>query len=216
MSCIVFGVKCLDKKDIERKKVIEIGSYHKDGSLRPIIQNWKPSSYLGIDIRKGTGVDMICNVENLVDVFGKECFDIVICTELLEHVRDWKRAVSNIKNICKRGGIILITTRSHGYWYHAAPIDFWRYERHDMKNIFADCKIELLEKDFQAPGVFAKIRKPRKFVEKDLSTYKLYNIISNKRVINIKNREFLSLRFLSLTIRHKIRYSIIGLGYKIN
>jgi hypothetical protein len=51
-----------------------------------------------------------------------------------------------------------------------------------MSNIFSDCTIEKLEKDQQAPGVFIKALKPDNFIEKNLSGYKLYNIVYDNTI----------------------------------
>jgi SAM-dependent methyltransferase len=190
ISVLTYGVKVLSKEEVRGKRVIEVGSYEVNGSLRTLIELWKPVKYVGVDIKKGPGVDIVCNAENLVEKFGKESFDVVVSTELLEHVRDWRKVVSGIKNICKPGGIILITTRSHGFGYHAYPYDFWRYEIEDVKEIFSDCKTLSLEGDYSSPGVFIKLNKPNEFKEKDLSNYKLYNIVSNKRLKEITNEDF--------------------------
>lgn len=119
---------------------------------------------------------------------AKESFDVVISTELLEHVRNWKKVVSNIKNICKPNGIILITTRSYGHGYHTYPTDFWRYEFLDLKYIFSDCLIEILEKDYATPRMFMKAKKPEYFIENDLSNYLLYSIIDDRRVKYIEEK----------------------------
>ena len=87
-------------------------------------------------------MDVICKAEDMLDVFGKDSFDVIISTELLEHVLDWRKVINNFKNVCKRDGIIVITTRSYGCLYHGHPYDFWRYEIEDMKHIFSDCTIE--------------------------------------------------------------------------
>jgi SAM-dependent methyltransferase len=189
-SCIIFGATNLSEREIKGKRVIEVGSCDFNGSLRAIIEQWGPAEYIGVDIREGPGVDIICDAESLVERFGKDSFDVVISTELLEHVMNWKRVISNIKNICKPNGIILITTRSFGFGYHGYPYDFWRYEVEDMKNIFSDCIIEKLEIDKLEPGVFMKARKPSNFNEKDLSNYELYSIIVNKRVREIDEKSF--------------------------
>lgn len=187
-SGIVFGVKNLNLEEIKGKKIIEVGAYDVNGSLRPIIESWaEPSEYIGVDIVRGHGVDVVCMAERMINVFGKERFDIVICTELIEHVRDWKKVVSNIKNICKPNGVIIITTRSKGFKYHGFPYDFWRYELHDLKKIFSDCEIITLENDTAAPGVFLKAKKPVEFIEKDLTTYKLFNVVVDKEVTELKD-----------------------------
>ncbi len=212
LSCILFGAKNLTKEEVRGKKVIEVGSYDWNGSIRPFVESLEPSEYVGIDIEKGPGVDVICGAENIVESFGKESFEVVISTELLEHVRDWRKVISNMKNICKPSGTILITTRSYGFHYHPNPYDFWRYELEDMKNIFSDCEILALEKDSTAPGAFIEVRKPNRFKEVDLSDYELYLIIANKRAKEIQNKDFRSLYFIGLLIRQKLKDFILRIG----
>lgn len=211
-SCIVFGAKNLDPKEVSGKRVIEVGSKDVNVSLRPIIESWGPAEYLGIDIEKGTGVDIICDGEEIVERFGKERFDVVISTELLEHVKNWRRVLSNIKNICKAGGIILITTRSYGFGYHAYPYDFWRYELEDIAFCFRDCEILVLERDHQAPGVFAKVRKPNDFCEQDLYNYSLYSMVIGKRVIQLTDKDFRGLYFIRLVLREKLKNLAFRIG----
>ena len=146
-SCILFGALNLKPEDIQGKRVIEAGSCDINGSLRALVKSYHPCEYIGIDIERGPGVDIVCRAEDILDRFGKESFDVVISTELMEHVLDWRKVIHNFKNICKAGGTILITTRSRGHPYHGHPYDFWRYEIEDMKYIFSDCITEKLEKD---------------------------------------------------------------------
>jgi len=88
-ECIEFGVRNLTIEEVTGKKIIEIGSNDVNGSLRPIIEAWgKPDEYVGVDIIDGPGVDLICPAEKIIEKFGKESFDIVISTEMIEHVRD--------------------------------------------------------------------------------------------------------------------------------
>ena len=179
-SCTSFIARNLIKEDVVAKRAIEIGSLNVNGTVRPIVQSLGISEYIGIDFREGKDVDIICDAENIVEKFGKESFDIVISTNFLEHSENWKKAISNIKNICKKRGIMLHTTVSKGYGLHEYPSDFWRYELSDMENIFSDCIIQKLEKDTQIQGVFIRAIKPSNFIERDLSDYRLYNIFHNK------------------------------------
>ena len=208
--CILFGALNLKREEIQSRKVIEVGSRdHGTGSFRPLIESFKPRDYIGVDIIKGRGVDMICRAEDLLSKFQRESFDVLISTELLEHVRNWKKTVSNFKNVVKPSGIILVTTRSYGFYYHGYPYDFWRYEIEDMENIFSDCVIEKLEKD-PAKGVFIKVRKPIDFVEKDLSDYELYSMIVDKRVKQLNERDFRDFIW-RMNVRRKIREKLRGM-----
>jgi SAM-dependent methyltransferase len=179
--CVLFAALNLKREDVQGKEVIEVGSKDVNGSVRKLVESYKPKHYLGVDICAGQGVDVVCNADDLLRDFQKASFDVLISTEMLEHARNWKKAISNFKNIVRPGGIIFITTRSLGFPYHEYPYDFWRYEIEDIQNIFSDCMIERVEKDPEK-GVFAKIRKPDNFVENDLSSYELYSVIVDKRI----------------------------------
>lgn len=183
-SCLAFIERNLRKEEVSGKMVIEIGSMNINGSVRGFINGLGCTKYVGVDFREGNGVDIICDATDIVDKFGKESFDIVISTSFLEHAENWKKVISDTKNICKNGGLMLHTTVSFGYGLHEYPHDFWRYELDDMKRIFSDCDILVLEKDTQVPGVFIKVIKKKNV--NDLSNYQLYNITFNRRVQNMK------------------------------
>jgi 2-polyprenyl-3-methyl-5-hydroxy-6-metoxy-1,4-benzoquinol methylase len=210
-SGIVFGVKNLTREEVVGKRVIEVGALDINGSLRPIVESLHPTEYTGVDIAQGRGVDVVCSAENLIEEFGMERFDLVISTELIEHVRDWRKCISNIKKVCRPGGVMLITTRSYGFPYHGHPYDFWRYEPDDMKEIFGDCEILAIEEDYLMPGVFLKARKPTHFTEKALTAHELYCIVVDRRTREITDADFRSTHFRRLLLRERLR----GLGHVI-
>lgn len=186
-SCLAFVERNLSREEVSGKRIIEIGSMNINGSIRDFIIRLGCAKYIGIDYREGNGVDIVCNATDMVEKFGKESFDIVISMNLLEHAENWKKVISDSKNVCKNGGLMLHTTVSFGYGLHEYPGDFWRYELDDMIRIFSDCNILALENDTQIPGVFIKMRKQKgdfgsNFVENDLTNCQLYNINFNRRM----------------------------------
>jgi hypothetical protein len=122
-------------------------------------------------------VDRVCDVSELSRTFGGEPFDVVVTTEMLEHVRDWRVAVRNLKAAVAPRGLLLLTTRSLGFPYHDFPGDYWRYEPDDMRWIFRDFEDVRVAADPQHPGVFVRARKPAAFAEADLSGRELFSVV---------------------------------------
>ncbi|MGI8415398.1 MAG: class I SAM-dependent methyltransferase [Nakamurella sp.] len=176
---IAFVRAAAQSTDVAGKRVLEVGSYNYNGSFRPIGEAMHPKEYIGVDIQAGPGVDRICGVEYLVDRFGPDSFDLVVCTEMLEHVADWRTAIWNLKSVVRPGGVLIITTRSRGFHFHGYPGDYWRYEPADMRLIFADMDIQELQQDAPtSPGVFMKAKRTgTPFTSGDLSAVALYSII---------------------------------------
>jgi SAM-dependent methyltransferase len=213
--------KILQKEEVIGKRIIDIGAYDVNGSMKAVVAPWQPSEYIGIDMRSGPGVDIVCLAENLVSNFGKESFDIVLSSSTFEHIKNWKGAISNVKQICKPNGLILLIIPSR--WpYHAFPKDYWRFDSKDIKCIFSDCEILDIEEDISPLSlIYAKIRKPSDFIEKNISNYELWSVITGSRVIQIKNRDYFSSNFFSVfwsdVIKPKIKYcsNFVKIGVKI-
>lgn len=176
IECIKFGQKHLIENRIKNKRIIELGSRYVGGSVKEYAIEHNPSEYIGCDIVKGKNVDVICNVESILNKFGIESFDMVITTEMLEHVKNWKLAINNMKSILKLNGYLLLTTRSKGFKKHGYPNDYWRFEVDDMKYIFSDFEIIDIDIDNKAPGVFIMVKKPLNYKMLDLTDKEVYKI----------------------------------------
>jgi len=159
-SVMVFGIEVLAAADIRSKSVLEVGSMDVNGSLRAHVVALGPASYVGVDFMAGAGVDVICDASHLEQHFGKEIFDAVISTEMLEHAEDWRGAVLAMKTVLRPGGIFLLTARGPGFPLHGYPHDWHRFTAHDFQRMFADFEICFLKNDPQFPGVLLLARKP--------------------------------------------------------
>lgn len=85
-------------------------------------------TYIGIDAEPGPHVDAVGPAEQLP--VPDEAFELVLCTQVLEHVEDPARALSEIHRVLVPGGAALLST--HGVsLYHPDPPDsgrdYWRW-----------------------------------------------------------------------------------------
>lgn len=193
-ACIKFIQDNLSPSEVKGSRVLEVGSLDVNGTPRKMIEGLLPGSYTGVDLSAGPGVDEVCDVNGLIGRFGQSAFDIVVSTEMMEHVRDWRAAIANLKGVLKPGGLLFITTRSLGYPYHGYPHDFWRFEEDDLRSIFSDMTILSIARDPLVPGVFIKASKPPEYAAKDLSGIALHSIISGKRRLAISDTEIFLFR----------------------
>ncbi|MCE5310454.1 MAG: class I SAM-dependent methyltransferase [Acidobacteriales bacterium] len=132
---------------IDGKSVAEIGSYNVNGSARDY-------------------VDVVCDASDILATFGKESFDVVISTEMLEHAQDWQSAISGMTGILKPGGLLLITARRPGFPLHSYPCDHWRFTVEDIAAATQGIVSIWLSDDTDpaSPGIFyAGIKPPVPF-----------------------------------------------------
>lgn len=147
--------------DNKRRRILEVGSRDINGSVR---KHFGGAHYHGIDMVDGDGVDEVANIE-----FGSWCidhlnnYDIVVCTEMLEHsARPWL-AVNNMWNVLRNpGGVLLLTTRGFGYGYHGYPYDYTRWSIEGITELVRDAGFEDIDviddTDPGSPGVFVVAR----------------------------------------------------------
>jgi len=101
------------------------------------------SEYVGNDVAPGPGLTSISPIEELD--LPDASFDVVLCTQVLEHVRRPQRALEEITRVLKPGGYVLLST--HGvYPHHPDPVDYWRWTQQGFEAMFEDVPgLELIE-----------------------------------------------------------------------
>lgn len=163
-SVLGFFVTALTEEEVRGKHILEVGSGDVNGSVRPIVSARGPADYFGVDMAEGPGVDRVVDATKLVDVFDEASYDVVISTEMMEHVVDWQTTLMNMFRMVAPGGVIVVTTRSVPFGYHPHPIDTWRYTPDAMVQIIKAAGFEQLlvcpDPDPNSPGVFFKARRP--------------------------------------------------------
>lgn len=152
----------LSAADIAGRSVLEVGSYDVNGSVRPHVESLGPEQYLGVDAGPGPRVDQVVDCEHLVQTVGSG-WDIVISTEMLEHVRNWRTCLLQLAEAVMPGGMLLLTTRSPGFPYHPYPEDHWRFTVELMRDVLETLDLHgtvVPDTDARSPGVFVLAEKP--------------------------------------------------------
>lgn len=122
------------------KKVLDIGS---GGSF---YNRYFPNR-LCVDIDKTRKPDLVADAHKLP--FNDNEFNIILCTEVLEHLKNPQKAINEMRRILKKGGKLILTTR-FVYPLHDSPYDYFRYTKYGLKELFKNWNIEYLESESES------------------------------------------------------------------
>ena len=91
---------------------------------------------IGFDITRDRGVDVVGDAHHLPFRSGQ--FSTVLATEMLEHVVDPQRVVSEMLRVARVGGKVILTTR-FVFPIHEAPHDYFRFTKYGLAHLFRNC-----------------------------------------------------------------------------
>ena len=111
------------------KRVLDVGC-----GLKPYYPFFAAAAeYVGVDVVETPSTDLIGPIESLP--VGDGSFDIVLCTQVLEHADDPAAAVRELHRVTRPGGRVLAST--HGVQvFHPNPNDFWRWTHTGLRRLF--------------------------------------------------------------------------------
>ncbi len=136
-----FVIKLAKKYDRKGKRLLDVGA----GECR-YKKYFKKMVYKSQDVKQ--------NTDKTIDYVGeaKGKYDYILCTQVLEHLKEPEAAFKNFKRLLKPGGKLFLTT-NFIYQIHMAPDDYWRFTEYGLRYLgkTAGFKIEKLE---QQGGIF--------------------------------------------------------------
>ncbi|HUF01616.1 MAG TPA: class I SAM-dependent methyltransferase [Gaiellaceae bacterium] len=118
--------------DLGRYRLLDVGCGSKpyEPLFAPYVE-----SYVGVDPVENPLAELRGSVEALP--VGDGSFDVVLCTQVLEHCHDPAKAVSELRRVTARGGRVLAST--HGVMpYHPSPTDYWRWTHAGLEKLFRE------------------------------------------------------------------------------
>jgi SAM-dependent methyltransferase len=115
------------KANVFAGPVLELGTGYEGATCRAIVEA-AGLRYLGTDVARGSGVDIVANFERAEDMagFGRAGpFGAVLILNVLEHTFEPIRVLDNARTLLKPGGALVVLTPA--IWpLHCYPIDTWR------------------------------------------------------------------------------------------
>jgi len=107
---------------------------------------------VALDIQRGAGVQVIGDVQALG--IRDASVDVVLCTEVLEHVPDPQRAIDEMYRVLVPGGQLLLTTRFL-FPIHDAPHDYFRFTKYGLRHLLRRFEITDVQEETDAVGTLA-------------------------------------------------------------
>ena len=101
------------------------------------------SSYIGVDLPGQTAANAFVGTSGTTNLADSSA-DIVLSTQVLEHVDRPSTYLQECHRILKQSGLLVLST--HGYWmYHPDPCDFWRWTSSGLQRAIRECDFEIVE-----------------------------------------------------------------------
>jgi SAM-dependent methyltransferase len=95
-------------KHARPRRILEIGSYDVNGSVRELFRDW--TSYIGADLIAGPGVDIVKSGHE-IDLESNS-LDLALSCECFEHNPYWLETFQNMIRMTKPGGLVVFTCAS--------------------------------------------------------------------------------------------------------
>lgn len=108
-------------------------------------RGWMPGArrWVGIDVVDGPHVDGFIEPGNAWPVRDGE-FDVIVCTQVLEHVSDLDHTMRELVRGLRAGGDAVVTV-PFIFGEHNAPHDYRRLSQHGLRQLLTDHGLEVVE-----------------------------------------------------------------------
>ncbi|MCJ7805535.1 class I SAM-dependent methyltransferase [Patescibacteria group bacterium] len=130
-------------KFLENKKGLTIVDYGCGEKRYKSIFRGNSTNYIEVDLNRNKNANRHLKRNGTLPVSGSTV-DIVLSTQVLEHVPDPALYLRESKRVLKKNGLLFLTT--HGFWmYHPDPADFWRWTPDGLRKIVTASGLKVID-----------------------------------------------------------------------
>ena len=102
----------------------------------------KDIKYVGVDFPENNQADL--HIKEGKIPAEDDSFDIVVSTQVLEHVEHVDEYLEECYRVLKKGGKLLLST--HGHWkYHPDPQDLWRWTKDGLLKTISQKNFQIIK-----------------------------------------------------------------------
>lgn len=110
------------------------------GSAGPVTKRLREKTALdltSIDINPEKNPDVVCDLSDMKGVFEDDSFDVVVVMDVLEHVLEPQKAISEVRRVLRPGGKVILSV-PFLFEIHAEPHDYWRFTHYGLRAMLRD------------------------------------------------------------------------------
>lgn len=189
--------------NFKKLKIIDIGSGISPVTPIPSQTIFVDLEKEAVDIMKKKGFNSIIGDITKIPL-EKNQYDLVLCSEVLEHVPDYKKALKEIFRVAKNKGIAIITVPTHERYWNSDD-DFVGHLRRFNPDI--------LEKEIEESGLKVIINKPIGSRVERLLTIALVKAAKGKTSKPMEAGKF---KLALFGIVNSILFNVVKLFYYLN
>jgi len=135
----------------------------------------KASEYFGMDVMvRDTKRPDVC-ADSLSLPFKGHSFDTVLCTQVLEHVKDPFILFHQVSRVLKDAGCLILTA-PQAWPLHEEPYDFFRYTKYGLTELAESNSLRVIKLEERGGGISAIGQ---------LTAAVLYDIFGRKRITRV-------------------------------
>ncbi len=107
---------------------------------------------VGLDLHHAPGIDVVGDARALP--IRDNVFEVLLCTEMLEHVTEPQTAIDEMYRVLEPGGLLVLTTRFL-LPIHDAPHDYFRFTKYGLRHLLKRFEIVELQEETDSVGTLA-------------------------------------------------------------